>query len=161
VRPNQCVGIALGRRLSRIRFTQNSSFRRCGTMEGKGVHRYKELCLRQLRAFCECVRRKSFSAAARTLRMSEPTVLHQVRALERDVGVTLLQRRGREWAPSEDGLILLKLASSIVDSVDSLKEIFDQRRTDLPRTVTVLGSASVITEALAQPVVEFCRQYPT
>jgi DNA-binding transcriptional LysR family regulator len=130
-------------------------------MAGKAFRRYKELHLGQLRAFCACVRQKSFSAAARALRLSQPAVWQQVRALERDFGVALLRRRGREWEPSEDGRVLAELASSIVGSVDSLKEVFEQRRQDVPRTITVIGSASVITEVLARPVVEFCRQYPT
>jgi DNA-binding transcriptional LysR family regulator len=124
------------------------------------MQRYKELRLGQLRAFCECVRQKSFSAAARALSMSQPAIWQQVRALERDFGVGLLRRRGRHWEPSEDGLVLLELAASIVGSVDSLKDAFEQRRRDVPRSLVVLGSPGVLTEELARPVVDFCRQYP-
>src|SRR5437870_4154121 len=128
-------------------------------MKGKPFHRYKELHPGQLRAFCECVRKKSFTAAARALHVSQPGVWQQVRALERDLGVSLLQRRGRELKPTEDGQVLLELASSIVGAVDSLREVFDQRRQNVPRTLTVIGSPGVLTEELAQPVVEFCRQH--
>lgn len=124
------------------------------------MQRYKELRLGQLRAFCACVRQKSFTAAARALGMSQPAVWQQVRALERDFGVALLRRRGRHWEPSEDGLVLIELASSIVGSVDSLKEAFDERRRDVPRSLVVLGSPGVLTEELARPIVEFCQQQP-
>jgi DNA-binding transcriptional LysR family regulator len=130
-------------------------------MKEKPFHRYKELHPGQLRAFCECVRKKSYSAAARTLHLSQPAVWQQVQALERDLGVSLLQRRGRELEPSEDGLVLLELASSIVGAIDSLREVFDQRRNAVPRTLTIIGSPGVLTEELAQPVVEFRQQYPT
>ena len=68
--------------------------------------RYKELRPGQLRAFCACVRHKTFSAAARALGMSQPAVWHQVRALERQFGATLLLRNGRNWELSEDGGLL-------------------------------------------------------
>lgn len=123
--------------------------------------RFKELHLGQLRAFCECVRQKSFSAAARELHMSQPAVWQQVRALERYLGVGLLQRRGREWEPSEDGRVLLEQAASILGSADSLKESFEERRRQVPRTLVVIGSPGVVTEELARPVVEFCQLHPS
>jgi DNA-binding transcriptional LysR family regulator len=82
-----------------------------------------------------------------------------VRALEREFKVSLLRRRGRHWEPSEDGLVLLELAASIVGSVDSLREAFEQRRRDVPRALVILGSPAVLTEELARPLVEFCQQH--
>ncbi len=129
-------------------------------MAKDSVHRYKEIRLGQLRAFCECARHRSFSAAARVLGLSHPSVLQQVRALERDFGVTLLQRHGREMRPTEDGRVLLEMASSIVGSVDSLRETFEQRRGDVPRTLTVVGTPGVIGEDLSRPIVAFCKLHP-
>ncbi|HEY7425886.1 MAG TPA: LysR family transcriptional regulator [Gemmataceae bacterium] len=129
-------------------------------MPRQPFQRYKELHLGQLRTFCECIRQRSYSAAARTLQMSQPAVWQQVQALERDLGVSLVQRRGQQLEPSEDGLVLLELANSIVGSMDTLRERFDQRRQDVPRTLTVIGSPGVILEELALPVASFCRQYP-
>lgn len=124
------------------------------------VHRYKELHLRQLRAFCECVRRKTFAAAARFLNTSQAAVWQQVRALEHSLGASLLVRHGRAFEPSEDGQLLLEMASSLVGAADSLHEAFVQRRAEVWRRLTVVGSPGVIAEELARPVVEFCRQYP-
>lgn len=129
-------------------------------MPRRPLQRYKELHLGQLRTFCECIRQKSYSAAARTLRLSQPAVWLQVRALERDFGVSLVQRRNGQLEPSEDGLVLLELASSIVGSMDTLKDFFHRRRQDVPRALTVIASPGVILEELALPVAEFCRHYP-
>ncbi len=129
-------------------------------MPQQPFRRYKELHLGQLRTFCECIRQKSYSAAARTLHMSQPAVWQQVRALERDLGASLVLRRSQQLEPSEDGLVLLELASSIVGSMDALKELFDQRRQDVPRALTVISSPGVILEDLAPSVAGFCRQYP-
>src|SRR5438132_201688 len=116
------------------------------TMRKAAVHRYKEMRLGQLRAFCECGRRKSFSAAARALNLSPSAVWQQVRALERDCAATLLQRQGRLWELTEDGRVLLELASSIVGGADSLQETFAERRAGVLRTLTVLGSPGVLIE---------------
>ena len=124
------------------------------------VHRYKELRLIQLRAFCETVRHKSFAKAARALGLAQPTVWEQVRALERNCGVSLLARKGRELHPTEDGQSVLELGSSIVGAADSFFEAFRQRRSLEPRTLTIIGTPGVITEELHQPVLEFYRRYP-
>ena len=129
-------------------------------MEPNSQHRYKELRLGQLRTFCECVRRKSFTEAARALNISQPAVWQQVRAFERDFGVSLLQQRGKNWEASEDGQLLLELASGIVGSVDSLHQVFRQRRGDLPRSLIVAGTPGVFIEECAQAVVKHCLRNP-
>jgi DNA-binding transcriptional LysR family regulator len=129
-------------------------------MRKSKVHRYKELSTGQLRAFCECVRHKSFSAAARAMNRSHPAVWEQVRGLERKLGVSLLQRHGRQWMPTEDGQALLDLATPIVVAMDTLEEAFEQRCLGLPRTLVLVGTHTVIIEELAWPIVEFCRENP-
>jgi DNA-binding transcriptional LysR family regulator len=124
------------------------------------VHRYKELRLGQLRAFCECVRYRSFSATARALGISHPSVWQQIRALERELGVTLLQRHRREMRPTEDGRVLLEMAGPIISSVDSLKEAFEQRRGAVPRNLNVVATPGAIGGELIRPVVGFCKRYP-
>src|SRR5437868_6367529 len=99
-------------------------------MPRSSTHRYKELRLGQLRAFCACVREASYSAAARALGMSQPAVWQQVHALERDFSAALLQRTPAGLAPTEDGRGMLELAATILGSVDSLQEEFEQRRRD-------------------------------
>src|SRR5262249_33194932 len=124
------------------------------------VQRYKELRLGQLRAFCAVVQHRSFSAAARALHLSHPVVWQQVRALERDFGGSILERRGRTIEPTAEGRVLFELASSIVASMDSLHERFDDRCGAIPRKLVVAGSASVFAQDLAPVVVAFCQQHP-
>lgn len=62
--------------------------------------------LTALRAFDAVARGGGFSAAARALNVTHAAVAQQVRALERDLGVTLLYREGRGLALTDDGEIL-------------------------------------------------------
>src|SRR5947209_20134634 len=69
---------------------------------------------RQLAAFCEVVERRSFSAAAARLGVTQPAVSQQVRALEQRLGTQLLDRSGRRVEPTEAGLRLYRGAQRLL-----------------------------------------------
>lgn len=62
----------------------------------------------QVRAFLVTAEEGSFSAAARALRLSQPTLGRQVAALEQQLGVTLFERPGRKLLLTSSGLELLQ-----------------------------------------------------
>lgn len=124
------------------------------------MDRFKEINFAQLRAFCECVRQGSYAAAARALHLSQPAVWQQVHALERSAGVRLLERHGRTVRMTEDGRILWEQAHTVLGNVESLWTTFHERRRALPRTLTVIATPALLSEELAQPIVEFHRAHP-
>ncbi|EJN00336.1 LysR substrate-binding domain-containing protein [Herbaspirillum sp. YR522] len=69
----------------------------------------------QLRAFLAVARHRGFSAAARALGVSQPTLTTQVQALERDHNVELFYRRGRRLDLSETAQRLLPIAQGIAE----------------------------------------------
>lgn len=119
---------------------------------------YKSIRLRQLRAFCACVRHQSYSAGARAIGASQPVVWEQVRALERTFGVTLILRRGRQLVPTEDGAVFFDLASRVVAGMESLSDVFAERRAGLTRRLVVAGATSVMIEDLAVVAATFARE---
>src|SRR4051812_50178710 len=58
---------------------------------------------RQLAAFVAVVDKKSFSQAAERLGVTQPAVSLQIAALEKRLGVRLLDRSGRRGGPTEAG----------------------------------------------------------
>jgi DNA-binding transcriptional LysR family regulator len=56
--------------------------------------------------------------------------------------------------------VLLELASSIVGTVDALKEVFEERRRQVPRALRIIATPGILAGELAGPVVAFCRRYP-
>jgi DNA-binding transcriptional LysR family regulator len=124
------------------------------------VHRYKELNLQQLRVFCEFLQQKSFADTARVMGFSQSGVWQQVRALERRLGVSLLQRHGRTWRPTEDGEALFDLISDLLRSVDSLEDDFRRLRGELPRELHVIATPGSAAGELAGPVTEIKRRHP-
>jgi LysR family transcriptional regulator, low CO2-responsive transcriptional regulator len=69
----------------------------------------------QLRAFLAVARNRGFSAAARALGVSQPTLTAQVQALERQHNVELFFRRGRRLDLSETGQRLMPIAQRIAE----------------------------------------------
>ena len=78
--------------------------------------------LRQLRYFLTVAEEGRFSAAARRLHVAAPSLSQQIRALERDLRVTLFDRtsRGAELTPA--GRVLAERARVILAEVDRARE---------------------------------------
>jgi DNA-binding transcriptional LysR family regulator len=71
-----------------------------------------------IRAFLAVVREGGFSAAARTLHLSQPSVSARVRCLEEEVGEKLVERRGGRARPTPAGEHLLAVAENLSRAAD-------------------------------------------
>jgi DNA-binding transcriptional LysR family regulator len=74
--------------------------------------------VRHLRTLHEVAERGSFSAAAEALGISQPAVSQQMAALERDVGQTLIDRRGRRTQLTERGRVVHRYAQRMLALAD-------------------------------------------
>ncbi|CCH87435.1 Transcriptional regulator, LysR family protein [Modestobacter italicus] len=74
--------------------------------------------LRQLRYFVAVAEERRFSAAARRLHIAAPSLSQQIRALERDLRVTLFERTPRGAELTAAGLVLADRARVILAEVD-------------------------------------------
>ena len=70
---------------------------------------------RRLLTFRAVAHERSFSRAARGLALSQPSVSNQVAALEREVGVRLLDREPGGLRLTPEGAILLEHADAIAE----------------------------------------------
>ncbi len=69
---------------------------------------------RQLEVFCTVVDRSSFSQAAEHLGVTQPAVSLAIRSLEKRLGVTLIDRSGRQVEPTETGRHVYRQAQRIL-----------------------------------------------
>lgn len=76
---------------------------------------------RQLRYFIAVAEELSFTRAAMRLHLSQPPLSQQIQALERDLGVRLLERTKRHVALTEPGKIFLEQARQILAKADELR----------------------------------------
>ncbi len=104
--------------------------------------------------FRAVARRRSFSAAARELALSQPSVSNQVAALERELGARLLEREPGGLRLTPEGEILLEHADAIAERFELAREQLATAATG-PRTRLRIGAvptalAGLVPAAIAQ-----------
>jgi len=122
---------------------------------------FKEVRFRQLRALVELSRQGSFASAAAALGLAVPSAWQQIRALEDEYGVQLVLAQGSQVSLTQDGRMLVDLAAPLVESFDSLREVFEDRHRTAPRTLTVVAPAAMLSVALRGPIIRYRKAWPT
>jgi len=114
----------------------------------------------RLRAFAAFARRRSFSGAARELRISQPAVSKHIAEVEREAGVKLVVRRprGGDLTPAGEFLAnhVLRAHALLAQAARGVGE-FRQRVTG---SLTVVASGVPATYLLPDVVVAFRRAHP-
>ncbi|MEW5767072.1 MAG: selenium metabolism-associated LysR family transcriptional regulator [bacterium] len=77
--------------------------------------------LRELKTFCAVVEQGSFSKAAKVVHLAQPTVSLQIKNLEGQLGVRLLDRLDRKILPTPSGRILYHNAKGVLSKIEELK----------------------------------------
>ncbi|MBE0510325.1 MAG: LysR family transcriptional regulator [Chromatiales bacterium] len=122
---------------------------------------YKQNRLKQLRAFCFAARSGSISHAAEALYLSQPSVTLQIQALERELGITLFERRGPHISLTPEGKILYQLAAPLVEGIDKLEESFAAHYGKLESgELNIAAGESTILYILGDPIKRFAEAYP-
>jgi DNA-binding transcriptional LysR family regulator len=125
------------------------------------VHRYfKELRLRQLRAIVELARRGSFAEVARALDLSVASVWQQIRGMEKEFGVPLVQVVGRQVKLTDEGRLLVERAAPVVEGFDGLRELFREPAEGVPRRIVLAMPPSLLLHELRQPLAAYRRAWP-
>lgn len=73
---------------------------------------------RQIEAFVNVVKYKSFSRAADALYLTQPTISTHISSLEKELGVQLIDRTGKEAGPTRDGNELFPYAMELLNTRD-------------------------------------------
>jgi DNA-binding transcriptional LysR family regulator len=114
----------------------------------------------RLRAFAALARRRSFSAAAQELRISQPAVSKHVADVERETGVKLVERRprGGELTPAGEFLAnhVLRAQALLAQAVRGVGE-FRERATG---SLIIAASGVPATYLLPDVVATFQRTHP-
>lgn len=115
---------------------------------------------RQLEYFGAVVEAGSVSRAAKNLHMTQPPLSHAIAKLERELGVSLLERTAKGVHPTQAGLHLLSRAERLIAdrnrAVETLKLMGGGAIGDLHIGVEPM----VINEIIADVLAEFLDQAP-
>lgn len=97
--------------------------------------------LMQLRAFHAVATQASFTLAARTLGLTQPTLSQSVKALEERYGVLLFERSSRRVQPTEMGRRLFQLTTRLFDTEQEAATLLEGSA-QLARGLLQLGADS-------------------
>jgi DNA-binding transcriptional LysR family regulator len=116
--------------------------------------------MQQIRCFCAALEFGSFTAAAATLRVSQPAVAEQIRKLEQALGSDLFVRAGRGVVPTDAGRAFAEHATRSLRAVEDAAESVGE--------LTALRSGTVAVGIFGEPsawrvdefVTAFLRRHP-
>ncbi|VCU72258.1 HTH-type transcriptional regulator CynR [Pigmentiphaga humi] len=115
--------------------------------------------LRALRYFVEVMHRQSYTAAARALCVTQPTVSKMIRQLEDELGTPVLRKSGRRLEPTDTGRIVLQRGGQLLAlHAQLLAELADVR--SLAQGELVIGIPPLASHLLTPLLGQFHRDYP-
>jgi DNA-binding transcriptional LysR family regulator len=116
--------------------------------------------LEDLRVFVAVCRAGSLSAVARELERTQSAVSQHVKRLEREAGVSLLERRPRGVVPTHAGRLLCDAASDSIAGLDlALRRLGDLVNGD-SGSVRVTTGGTTVRHFMSEAIVAFRQRYP-
>lgn len=106
------------------------------------------------------MRTGSLSAAARELRMSQPTVRRAIQALEEDLSVSLFTRSVNELFPTSQAHALWPAAKSVVEASYAFQRTASSNQGAVAGTVRISASRVVSHFLLPKLITELCHNRP-
>ena len=103
----------------------------------------------QLEAFVEVARSGSFTRAAQSLYLTQPSLSARIHALEREVGDILFHRMGRGVRLADAGKTLLPYAERVLDTLHTAKEALHSTQSTSSGRLR-LGSARTLSTGTDQ-----------
>jgi molybdate transport repressor ModE-like protein len=118
-----------------------------------------QITLRQLRIFESVARHGSISRAANELSLTQPAVSMQIKQMEDQLGLVVIEQVGKKFALTEAGQELCFHAARIGTQMDSLIRAMDQFR-ELERGVLRVSVVSTANYFLPPLIASFSKEHP-
>ncbi|MFD2369091.1 LysR family transcriptional regulator [Brevibacillus sp. GCM10020057] len=116
--------------------------------------------IRQLQYFVEVAKQKSFTRAAQTLHVSQPSISKMIKALEEELGVALLDRAERKMELTDAGELVFDHAKKVLQLLDSLSSSIGEIR-NVERGRVKMGMMPTVGSFLLPNVIAlFKKHYP-
>lgn len=116
--------------------------------------------LSQLQALVALARERSFSKAARRLRVTQPAITQHVANLAREMGVPLVDVVDRRPVLTEAGTYLAERAQAIVDALGALETDMAEFRQARSGTLRLGATLTIGTYLAPEMLARFVREHP-
>lgn len=114
----------------------------------------------KLRIFHSAAEAGSFTHAGEVLRMSQSAVSRQVAALERELGLSLFHRHARGLVLTEQGELLFRTASEIMNRLQTAEMLLGDSTTKPAGELRITSTVSLGSVWVTQRIREFIDLYP-
>jgi len=116
--------------------------------------------LSKLEAFIYAAEHLSFSEAAKHLQLTQPTISHRIKMLERELNVSLFNRSGHTLTLTEAGRVLLPWAHKLIHQALETQEMMASLQDGVVGSLRVACSTTAGKYVLPQLAARFCQRYP-
>jgi DNA-binding transcriptional LysR family regulator len=116
--------------------------------------------INQLTSFYEIVKTGSFSKAARKLFITQSAVSHQIKNLERELGIRLFDRMGHLVKVTETGQTFSNLVRIFLKDLENLKRASEDMSEGRTGYLSIASSHAMIKNVLPNVIKEFVARFP-
>jgi DNA-binding transcriptional LysR family regulator len=113
-----------------------------------------------LRYFAAVARSGTFLGAAKELGVEHATVARRVSRLEAELGVRLVDRRGKRLTMTPAGARIAAMAGQITGQVEAIERAASGERAEVSGDVTISAPPAFAAAMFAEPLVQLRRAHP-
>ncbi len=114
----------------------------------------------QVELLYEVIRSKTLTEAAKALRISQPAVTKQIKALEHSFGLNLFKREGGKLYPTVEATLLFEQMERANASLRALNDLADGIRTGTLGRLTICAYPAVAERLLPAALAKFQLKFP-
>jgi DNA-binding transcriptional LysR family regulator len=131
-------------------------------LEGGGemAQGFQNVTMQQLEAFIHLVEERSFSRAAKKMRLTQPSLTKHIRNMEEALGTKVVNRASRSLALTPEGKVLYDYARRIVRLRDEARERVLRLRETESGDILIAASTIPATYILPYAISGFRKKFP-
>lgn len=116
--------------------------------------------IRQLEYFMTLYRELHFTKAADKLNISQPTLSHQIKVLENEIGVPLFDRLGKKIAVTDAGEILYEQCTHIFHALENIKNQISDLKSLKAGKLVIGALPGELTNLVSEQLLSYHNEYP-
>lgn len=116
--------------------------------------------INKIETFLRAAETLNFSETAKQLHMSQPSVSHQIKMLEQEMGTELFTRTSTGLQLTEAGRLLLPWARRLMHDTSNMQAMMASLRDDVVGELRITCSTTAGKYVLPQMAARFCQRFP-